>query len=130
MYKASDLVEFKQLLLVLRARISGDVQNLEHGALDHAEGADSRQPTHLAELGTEAYEQEFALRVAANDRDVIEKIDAALSRISDGSYGVCPMCLEAGTTPAKSRIPKPRLRAIPYADLCVECERKREKANR
>lgn len=130
MYKAADLQEFKTALLVLRARLSGDVQNLEHGALDHAEGADSRQPTHLAELGTEAYEQEFALRVAANDRNVIEKIDAALERVSEGHYGVCPMCQEAGRTPAKSRIPKPRLRAIPYAELCVECERKREKDQR
>ena len=127
MYKASDLEEFKANLLHLRARISGDVRDLEDAALDHGDGSgDSRQPTHIAELGTDAYEQEFALRVAQSDRDVLEKIDAALMRIADGSYGVCPACLEAGRTPAKSRIPKARLRAIPYADLCVECERKRE----
>ena len=130
MYKAADLEEFKRLLVTLRARIRGDVEDLESAALDQGEGAgDARQPTHLAELGTDAYEQEFALRVAANDRNVIEKIDNALSRVSDGTYGVCNGCLEAGKTPAKSRIPKARLRAIPFAEYCVECERKREEEN-
>jgi DnaK suppressor protein len=127
MYKASDLQEFKRLLIVLRARIRGDVEDLEHAALDQGEGAtESKQPTHLAELGTDAYEQEFALRVAATDRNVIEKIDEALARVADGTYGMCPVCQAAGKTEAKSRIPKPRLRAIPFAELCVECERKRE----
>ena len=127
MYKKTELDEFKQLLLVLRSRIRGDVQHMQDEVLDRPDhGGDSKSPTHLAELGTETYEQDFALRRVENEQEVLEEIDEALRRVEDGSYGLCGGCQEAGKTPAKSLIPKARLRVIPYARNCVECERKRE----
>lgn len=64
--------------------------------------------------------------VAESDQDVLSEIDAALKRIDAGTFGACLSCLEEGKTAAKSLIPKLRLKAIPYAKNCVECERKRE----
>jgi DnaK suppressor protein len=125
MLKASDLEEFKRLLLTLRARVRGDVLQMTHEALD-IDGGDSRSPTHLAELGTENYEQDFALRRVENEQELLEEIDAALDRIEQGSFGQCEGCLEAGVTAAKAQIPKARLKVIPYARNCVSCERKRE----
>lgn len=130
MLKKTELDEFKHLLLTLRARIRGDVQHMQDEALDRPDnGGESKSPTHLAELGTETYEQDFALRQVENEQEVLNEIEEALHRVEDGSFGVCIGCQELGRTPAKSVIPKARLRVIPYARNCVECERKREESN-
>ncbi len=119
--------EFRQLLVTLRARIRGDVQHMADEALSQNEnGSESKSPTHLAELGSETYEQEFALRRVENEQEVLDEIDAALVRILEGNYGICEGCLQTGKTAAKSLIPKARLRVIPYARNCVECERLKE----
>jgi DnaK suppressor protein len=127
MLKKTELVEFRSALLSLQARIRGDVQQLTREALDRNEGGgESKSPTHIAELGTQTFEQDFSLRVAESDQDVLAEIEAALKRIDAGTFGSCLACLEEGKTPAKSLIPKARLKAIPYAKNCIECERKRE----
>lgn len=125
--KKAEINEFRKLLLILQARVRGDVEQLTDEALDHSEGGgDSRSPTHIAELGTQNYEQDFALRVVESDREVLDEIQAALDRIDEGTFGQCESCRKEGKPPSKSGIPKRRLRAIPYARNCIECERKRE----
>lgn len=126
MIKKADLAEFRNLLLILRARIRGDVDQLKDEALDRDFGGDSRSPTHIAELGTDNFEQDFALRFVENDQETLEEINDALRRIDNGTYGLCEGCVEEGKPASKSSILKSRLRAIPYARNCVECERKRE----
>jgi DnaK suppressor protein len=122
-----DSQRFKDLLIVLKARIRGDVEQLTDEALAGHDGASGQNsPTHIAELGTDAYEQDFALRFVENDQEVLDEIEAALERIEEGTYGICESCREAGRAPSKSQIPKTRLKAIPYARNCIECERKRE----
>lgn len=127
MAKKSELSEYRDRLLALQARIRGDVAQLTDEALDTGSGGgDSKSPTHLAELGTQTWEQDFSLRVVESDQEVLHEITAALKRIADGTFGQCEMCTEEGKTPAKSAINKTRLQAIPYARNCIECERKRE----
>ena len=127
MLKKSELEEFRQRLLDLRARLRGDVQQLTESALNRGDtGSDSKSPTHIAELGTDNYEQDFALRFVENEQETLEEIDAALKRIENGTYGLCEMCLEAGKPKSKASIGKTRLRAIPFARNCIHCERKRE----
>jgi RNA polymerase-binding transcription factor len=63
---------------------------------------------------TLAVERERDLALSAQARAAIEQIDRAIEKIHDGSYGKCDSC---GTT-----IPKERLRALPYAALCVKCK--------
>jgi len=127
MLKKTELEEFKRLLMGLRARIRGDVRQMTDEALDRNEnGTESKSPTHLAELGTETYEQDFALRRVENEQEVLDEIEEALERVDDESFGICISCREAGKPVSRSLIPKTRLRVIPYARNCVECERKRE----
>lgn len=127
MLKKKELDAFRHLLVGIRARLQGDVEQLTDGALDRsASNGDSKSPTHIAELGTEAYEQEFALSLVENEREVLAEIELALKRIEQGTYGVCEGCRQEGKPPSKSMIPKARLKAIPYARNCVNCERKRE----
>lgn len=119
-----DLDQFKALLLTLRARLRGDVRHLTTGAL--GSGHESKSPTHMAELGTDTFEQDFSLGVMERDQDVLVEIESALSRIEKGTYGICEACLTEGKPPSRSTIPKTRLKAVPHARNCVACERKKE----
>jgi DnaK suppressor protein len=131
MFKPTDLEEFRKLLLALRSRVRGDVVQMTNEALDRGgEGGESKSPTHLAELGTENYEQDFALRRVENEQELLAEIDQALERIDQGNYGLCQSCQEQGLSATKSMIKKERLRVIPYARNCIECERKRERMYR
>jgi len=124
MLNQKDLDQFKSLLMDLRARLRGDVKMLSDGALD--DGHESKSPTHMAELGTDAYERDFALSLMENDQETLAEINAALKRIDDVTYGMCETCVLEGKSPAKSSIPKQRLKAIPYARNCVDCQAKLE----
>jgi RNA polymerase-binding protein DksA len=75
-------------------------------------------PIHMADLGTDNYEQEFALGLMNSERRLLTEIDEALQRIEAGTYGIC---LGTGKP-----IPKARLEAQPWARYCVEYARKVE----
>ena len=124
MLTSKDLELLKVLLLNLQAQLRGDVENLSDGALDGAH--DSKSPTHMAELGTETYEQEFSLRLMETDQFTLDEIKLALKRIDAGTYGLCEDCLEEGKPPVKCAIPKTRLKERPFTRTCVDCARKRE----
>ena len=61
---------------------------------------------------------EFTTQRATED---ILEINEAIGRISDGTFGLCKTCLEKGKSAIKSRIPRTRLKAIPFATECVGC---------
>jgi RNA polymerase-binding transcription factor DksA len=126
--KSEELAEFRGMLKLLRSRIRGDVEQLREEAFSGSEaGNEQRSSNHMAELGSDAWDLEFALHLAENDQGVIEEINHALKKIDDGSYGICETCAEQGRPEAKSRIAKARLQAIPYARNCIDCERLKEK---
>jgi DnaK suppressor protein len=127
--KPDELEEFRQLLLILKARLQGDVAQLSEEAFNRGQG-DGESPTHMAELGSGAFEQDFSLHLMENDQEVLKAISAALKRIDEGTYGLCEGCLREGKANSKAAIPKARLRAIPYARECVECKRKQEDKSR
>jgi DnaK suppressor protein len=112
---AEDLDHFKQLLLEKRGEIIGDVSSMENDALKKsrldAAGDLSSMPIHMADIGTDNYEQEFALGLLDSERKLLREINDALQRIEDGTYGICEGTGEA--------IPKARLEASPWARYCV-----------
>jgi DnaK suppressor protein len=63
---------------------------------------------------TLAVERERDLALSAQAAGAVEEIDIALAKIKEGTYGVCEQC--------HNTIPKERLRALPYAALCVQCK--------
>lgn len=107
---------FMGLLLDKRRQLVGDVNNIQEEALKSARTAAagdlSAMPIHMADMGTDTYDQELALNLADSERKLLRKIDEALLRISDGSYGICQ-----GTG---KKIQKARLKAKPWARFCVE----------
>jgi len=117
----SELKEFMNLLLARKAVLQGDVKTLEDEACKKgtdAAGDLSTLPMHLADLGTDSHEQDISLGLMENETDELREIQEAFERIKDGSFGLCESC--------KKKIPKERLKAIPYARLCVSCKKKEE----
>jgi DnaK suppressor protein len=113
-----DWSHFRDLLLKLRARIRGDIQQLGDGALlpmDDATGG-NRLPTHPADHGSETYDQEFDLLLLENDEQTLLEVDLALERIRNGEYGTCTDCGKP--------ILKKRLEVIPYTAFCIDCAKK------
>ena len=119
-----EFAQFKKQLLAISGRLRGDVDDITDGAFGREE--ESRTPTHPAELGSDNYEQDFALDLIRNEQETLKEISSALKRIEDETFGLCEGCAEEGKTGRKALIPKTRLKAIPWARNCVQCERKRE----
>ena len=113
-----DFTLYRERLLALRARLQGDMTQMEDGALSKDQGDITRMPSDMAELGTDNFDQELTLRLLGSEKDALDQIDGALKRIEDGSFGYCEKC--------GMKIPKLRLEAIPYAALCVQCASRQE----
>lgn len=118
--KKTEIDLYKQQLLDLRARCNGDVSQLTDEALNSKEASNlSSMPIHMADIGSENFDQEFTLSLLENEEKVLTEIDGALGRIRTGTFGQCEEC--------NAEILKERLKAIPYVRHCVECARKLEK---
>ena len=115
----SQLKKFKALLLEKRNELLGNVSYMEKDALHEDRSDLSSMPIHMADLGTDSYEQEFTLELMDSERKLIAEIDQALDRIEEGTFGICQVNGEP--------IPKPRLEAIPWARCCVACANLLEK---
>ena len=83
-----------------------------------ASGDLSRMPIHMADIGSDAYEQEFTLSLMANEEETLELVEQALGRIKAKKFGICEEC--GGV------ISKKRLEAIPFAPMCIRCAEKME----
>jgi len=116
---AVDIDHFKQALLEKRREILGNVSEMHNEALKKsrldATGDLSSMPIHMADIGTDNYEQEFALGLLDSERKLLREIDDALQRIEKKTYGIC----EGTGKP----ITKARLEAQPWARYCVEYAR-------
>ncbi|MBL7039391.1 MAG: TraR/DksA C4-type zinc finger protein [Pirellulaceae bacterium] len=108
---------YKERLLALRAELRNDVRQMADSVLQktpaEANGNSSVMPMHMAEIGSDNFEREFTLSLLSTKDRTLDQIERALERMEDGFYGVCDQC---GT-----RIPKTRLKAIPYTSRCVRC---------
>jgi DnaK suppressor protein len=108
----TDFTLHRERLVALRARIQGESTQIEDDAMnDHSKTTSI--PTDMAELGSDNADQDVSFSLLQNDNETLDQIEAAIQRIDDGSYGRCKACGEP--------IPQPRLDAIPYAALCVQC---------
>jgi RNA polymerase-binding transcription factor DksA len=115
-----ELHQYRQHLLSLGARLRGALKGLTETALSQAGGAAelSNTPLHLADRGTDNFEQEVAVTLLQNERQVLGEIAAALDRIDAGTFGRCERC--------GRDIPTGRLQALPYTPYCISCARRLE----
>jgi|CXWL01.1.fsa_nt_gi RNA polymerase-binding transcription factor DksA len=121
-----ELAGFRQLLLDKRRQLVGDMDSMENEAL-HKNRADasgdlSLMPIHMADIGTDNYEQEFTISLIEGERATLREIDEALGRIEHGTYGVC--------LATHKPISKARLKVQPWSRFCLEYTRTQEQSRR
>ncbi|MBF0595133.1 MAG: TraR/DksA C4-type zinc finger protein [Candidatus Omnitrophica bacterium] len=107
---------YKKLLLQIKAQINGDIRSMsnESEGDQNDKGDLSGHAMHMADVATDMYDREFNLSLASNDREILQKVNAALDRIEKGTYG---FCLKTG-----KRIQEQRLKALPYAEYSLEVQ--------
>jgi RNA polymerase-binding protein DksA len=120
---ARELEHFRDLLLAKRREILGDMSSMEREALRSSGGSNlSTLPIHMADMGTDNYEQEFTLGLVETERKLLREINNALAKIQNGTYGLCE-----GTSQA---INKARLEVQPWARYGIEYAKKMERGGR
>jgi DnaK suppressor protein len=117
------LSEYKKLVLKKKEEVLAGIKHISDDtlkkSLKDAAGDISGYTYHMADVATDTYDREFSLGIATNDRNLLYELDDALKKIDEGSFGFCEEC--------KNLIAKIRLKAVPYARLCVKCQEKKEK---
>jgi DnaK suppressor protein len=116
---AADIEKFRQMLVAKRNEILGNVTVMEDETLKKERSELSSMPFHMADAGSDNFEQEFALDLMDSEKKMLVEINDALRRIDDGAFGICEGNGEL--------IPKARLNAIPWARFCVACAELNEK---
>ena len=120
--KHLDTSAFQAALLLQRKSLLEQLTILRGGAVGRAEASTEHFATRddTPAAANSARDLEFALD--AHDTAEIAAVDAALQRISDGSYGACMDC--------GVHIAEARLQAAPEASRCIQCQEKLEKTSR
>jgi RNA polymerase-binding protein DksA len=118
-WTAAELAELRGELeadvLHLKKEIHDAEQEIVGLLRDGGDGAGNDQ----ADVGSTTLERDHEMSLANNARDMLDQIERALTKIDDGTYGVCESCGNA--------IGKGRLQAFPRATLCVSCKEREER---
>ena len=114
--------KFKELLLLEREKITGEIWRLSEDTLSSTQrdssGDLSGYAMHMADMGSDTYLRDVQLGLVSKEQETLYKIEEALKMIEDGTYGKCQICGKP--------IKEPRLKAVPFAKLCVPCQEKEE----
>ena len=122
-FNSRELEHFRDLLLAKRRELLGDLRSMEHEALHSGGNSNlSNLPIHMADMGTDNYEQEFTLGLVEKDRTILREINSALLKIQGGTYGICE-----GTGKPINRV---RLEHYPWARFSIEYANKLENGRR
>ena len=89
---------------------------------DFKEIVDAMDPKDLADVASDDIDRKMIEAIGSQELKRLRLIDSALTRIQQGRYGLCIKC--------NKKIPQPRLEAIPYALMCVDCKSAEERRNR
>lgn len=119
MTKGLDLQKYRKLLLAERERLMQEHHAVTGDIAERGGDLADYDDHHPADAASETFERTKDYALDENYRDMLERIAEALRKIDDGTYGTCDRC-DAPINPE-------RLRAIPYATLCIECQEKMER---
>lgn len=121
-FSAKELKELREQLLAHRREVEQQFAEISEGsfASDQTElGGEVGFDEEYADAGTATFEREKDLSLVNNLRDLMGKIDKALEKIDAGTYGLCDRCGKP--------IEKARLKALPYANLCLKDKQAEER---
>jgi DnaK suppressor protein len=110
-----ELDELRQRLEAERAELQEQLTTIEETSFATSQSEISGEVSfdeENADAGSFTFERERDLSIENNVRDLMGKIQRALTRMDEGTYGICSRCGRP--------IEKARLKALPYADLCIK----------
>jgi RNA polymerase-binding protein DksA len=116
-----DTEHFRKRLQEERKRVKEAIDYLheENPGNVQDETQDSTADNHPADVATVTFDRELDYSLEENEERLLEAIDAALTRIDDGTYGICSACGQP--------IGEERLEALPWTTQCIDCKRKEER---
>ena len=106
---------YKDRLLEMKKSLTKGVKTNEANGKENA----ADEVRDLADQASDSYDRELAFGLSEAERSRLREVDEALERIAKGKYGVCDSCGKA--------ISANRLKALPFARLCVDCKSKEER---
>lgn len=116
--KKKEMGPYKKMLLELKEGLLKEVRvNQEAGKEAHQD-----EVLDLADQASDAYDRELASSLSETERARLGSVEKALERVEEGTYGDCETC--------EKPIPMARLKALPFARLCVGCQEDEEKKGR
>ncbi|OGX40333.1 MAG: hypothetical protein A3C53_03125 [Omnitrophica WOR_2 bacterium RIFCSPHIGHO2_02_FULL_68_15] len=113
--------QFRQLLITERVKLADEIKSIAHDASTSprdASGDLSAYTIHMADMASDTYERELSMNIVTSEQELLYQIDDALKRLDDGTFGLCQQCSQA--------ITMSRLKAVPYASMCIACQRAKE----
>ena len=114
-YSKKELDDLRERLTAERGELQVQLQTIEEQQFSNSQSDISGEVSFDEEnvdAGTFTFERERDLSIENNIRDLLGKIDRALARLEEGTYGICSRCGKP--------IEKARLKALPYVDLCIK----------
>jgi DnaK suppressor protein len=115
LFTKRELEEFRAALEKEKAELEAQLAELEESSFSTPQSEVSGEVAfdeEYADSGTATFERERDLSLENNIRDLLDKIGKALGRMENGTYGICERCGKP--------IEKARLKALPYANLCIK----------
>ena len=113
-----DVEKFRALLLAERERLELELHEIEGRTARTSESERASElpgyEDHPADLASETFEREKDIAIGESVESVLHRVDTALEKIERGTYGICDAC--------GGPIKKARLRALPFATLCLACQ--------
>ncbi|MDP1809378.1 MAG: TraR/DksA family transcriptional regulator [Actinomycetota bacterium] len=115
---------FKEKLLKEERRLAEELETMHSENVNtrfnpEEYGGDGNYEDHIADAASNTFDRERDLSLEQNIQDLLAQVGDALRRIKDGTYGRCTNC--------DKLMAEARLRAIPYADLCIDCKEEEER---
>jgi len=117
--------QLRQLLITERAKLAGEIKAIAQETAKSprdASGDLSAYTVHMADMAADTYERELSMNIVSSEQELLYQIDDALKRLDDGSFGVCQQCNQP--------VSMSRLKAVPYASMCISCQRAKEQKHK
>jgi len=122
-FDKEELEKYNKMLLKKKEEMLKEMRGVQKDSLStsprDASGDLSAYTFHMADVATDSFDREFSLSIATNvQQKILYAIEEALKRIEDKAFGICAGC--------EKPIAKQRLMAMPWANLCIECQSKED----
>lgn len=120
-YSKAKLKKFRKTILAKMDEVSHDMEDIKHDIMDKGNpkaglSQDSVYSVHMADAGSDSFEQEKNFMFMSRESDYYKNLSLALERIDNEEFGVCNIC--------GGLIIEERMMEVPNATKCVECKTK------